>query len=98
MTYAVGSTGLSLQHNCRRVHMLEAPYNEGIMSQALGRVRRLNNPFPVVFVYEYFVQNTIDDQIVARNLRKAIPQAMAGMNSAIFTDNDESVGTVDVGE
>ena len=84
MTYAVGSTGLNMQQRCRRVHVVEAAHNLGALWQGLGRARRLGNPYPVVYLYEYYVENTFDDRAVWRNIEKAVPEAMAQLNLAIF--------------
>lgn len=98
MTYAVGSTGLNMQRKCRRVHVIEAAHNLGVLTQALGRVRRLGNPSEVVYLYEYYVENTFDDKSVWRNIEKFIPEAMATLNMAIFKGLDESMGELDVGD
>ena len=98
MTYAVGSTGLNLQHRCWRVHVIESAHNLGTLAQAVGRARRLGNPSPVVYVYEYFVGNTFDDREIWRSIEKAVPEAMAELNRLIFSGEDESQGELDVGD
>lgn len=98
MTYAVGSTGLNLQKDCKRVHCLKGANNLGILSQSLGRVRRLGNPNDIVYIYEYFVKGTFDDRNVWRNIEKVVPQAIAELNRQIFYGEDEDeVGDVDLG-
>ena len=98
MTYAVRSTGLDMQHRCRQVHVVEAAYNLDAATQALGRVRRLENPSHVVYLCEYYVENTFDDRSGCKNIEKYIPEAMATLNQTIFNGGDESTGGLDVGE
>lgn len=98
VTYALGSSGLNLQYGCWRVHCLEAPHNHGVSSQALGRVRRLGNPSNLVYYYEYYVENTWDDQTIQRNIEKALPEAMAYLNEQIFNAEDDTAGGIDIGE
>ena len=97
MTYAVGSTGLNMQHRCRRVHVIEAAHNLGVLTQALGCVRRLGNPSYVVYLYEYYVENTFDDRSVWKNIEKFVPEAMATLKQTIFNGGDDSTGELDVG-
>lgn len=98
MTYAIGSTGLNMQKRCRRVHVVESAHNLGVLQQALGRARRLGNPFDVVYLYEYFVENTFDDRAVWKNIEKAVPEAMAHLNLQIFHGGDDSEGEFDIGD
>lgn len=102
ITYVLGATGLNLQKDCRRIHMIEVASNLGIFAQALGRLRRFGNPFAIVFLYEYYVEGTFDDRNVWRPIEKAIPQAMAELNRQIFNGavkggKDEGTGSVDLG-
>lgn len=78
--------------------MIESAHNLGVLTQALGRVRRLGNPSEVVYLYEYYVESTFDDLSVWRNIEKFISEAMATLNLAIFIGGDESTGELDVGD
>lgn len=97
ITYAIGSTGLNLQKDCHRVHLVEGATNLGTLGQSIGRVRRLGNPSSVVYVYEYYVNGTFDSKNVWRNIEKAVPQAMAELNRQIFYGEEgASDGTIDI--
>ena len=99
MTYVLGSTGLNLQKDCRRIHLIEIASNLGSLGQSLGRVRRFGNPYGVIYLYEYYVEGTFDDRNVWKAIEKAVPQAMAELNRQIFKgDNDEGTGAVDLGD
>jgi len=80
---AVGSTGLNMQKRCRRVHLIGSAHSLGFLRQAFGRVRRLGDPWDVVYLYEYCVENTFDDRTVHRNIEKVVPEAMAVMQNRI---------------
>ena len=97
VTYAVAAVGLNLQHKCWRVHLIESAHNMGTQTQALGRAVRVGNPSPVVWLYEYFVEDTFDSTAIWRNIEKAIPQAMAELNRSLFPGDSEG-GTVDIGD
>lgn len=98
-TYAVGSAGLNLQAKCWRVHMIESAHNLGVQAQALGRAVRVGNPSAVVWLYEYYVAETFDQQSIWRNIEKAVPQAMAELNRRIFSGSDDSGEfSVDLGD
>lgn len=76
---------------------IESAHNIGVLAQALGHVRGLGNPSDVVYLHEYHVQGTFDDRSVWRNIEKAIPEAMAQLNLAIFNGDDEGEGLIDIG-
>ena len=99
-TYAVGATGLNLQERCRHIHIFECAHNLGIYRQAVGRGVRIGNPYPLVYLMEYFVANTFDDATIRRNVDKALPQAMAEINRRIFNNADDvdRHATVDLGD
>ncbi len=65
-TFAVGSTGPNIQQKCWRVHMIESAHNLGAQAQALGRALgralRVGNPSSVVWLYEYFVDDSFDSR------------------------------------
>ncbi|KAI4124020.1 MAG: hypothetical protein LQ341_007121 [Variospora aurantia] len=98
--YALAGFGLNLQKDCWRIHAIECAWNLAALEQAIGRIRRLGNPQPIVYVYEYIVPGTFDDKAIQRNIEKAIPQAMAELNRQIFfgKDTDDGTGSVDVGD
>ena len=64
MTYVLDSTGLNLQKHCRRIHLIEIASNLGSLGQSLGRVRRLDNSYDVIYLYEYYVKGIFDDRSV----------------------------------
>ncbi|KAL8651507.1 MAG: hypothetical protein Q9210_003210 [Variospora velana] len=68
--YALAGFGLNLQKDCWRIHAIECAWNLAALEQAIGRVRRLGNPQPIVYVYEYIVPDTFDDKAVQRNVEK----------------------------
>ena len=94
----MAGTGLNLQNMCWRVHIFESSTNLGVIYQAIGRVRRLGNPNDIVFVYEYSAQGTLDDIKIRRNIEKAIPEAAATLNRAIFNEDDADDGEVYIAE
>lgn len=98
-TYAVAAVGLNLQPKCWRVHLIESAHNLGTQTQALGRAVRVGNPSPVVWLYEYYVENTFDSLTIWRNIEKAIPQAMAEINRVVFAGEEgSSDDSVDLGD
>ena len=91
MTYAIKATGLNLQKNYHRVHLIKETTNFETLSQALKRYRRLGNPSLVVYVYEYYVDGTFDNKNVWRNIDKTISKVMIELNRAIFSKDESEV-------
>lgn len=96
--YGIAAVGLNFHHKCWRLHALETSHSRGVRAQTIGRTRRFGNPSQYVWFYEYFVPASFDSKAVARNLEKAIPQAMAELNREIFYGEEPGETTVDVGQ
>ena len=106
-TYSMGSVGLNLQKNCWHVIMFDPPPNIPIGVHAVGRVRRLGNPSPVVHVHEYFLKNSFNDRLNELNIRKMLPSVMAELNERLVSQGgeasdggvyDEDAEVVDLGD
>ena len=64
MIYVLNLTNLNLQKHCRRIHLIEIVSNLGSLKQSLDRVRRLDNLYNVIYLYEYYMKETFDDRSV----------------------------------
>ena len=63
----------------------------------MGRSRRPGNPSNVIYLYEYYVENSWDSKAVWRNIEKIIPEAMAVLNKQVF-DGGEGEDSMELGE
>ena len=67
--------------------------------QAVGRVRRLGNPYPVVYVWEYCVPDSFNDRLIQLNLKKALPGIMAELIRQLFhSKGEEDDESMDLGD
>ncbi|KUL90693.1 hypothetical protein ZTR_00025 [Talaromyces verruculosus] len=80
-SYYVNSAGCNLQPLCRNVHLLCTPMGLPIAAQAIGRVRRLGQT-KIVKVYEYHLEKSFDEDLISRNISKAIPALALSLNDA----------------
>ena len=88
MSYKIGNVGLNLQKACHHVHLFDPPPNDPMAYQAVGRSRRFGNPSAVVWVWEYYLQKSFNDRILALNIRKALPGLMAELSKEMFRQSD----------
>lgn len=58
----------------------------------------MGNPSGVVYVYEYYVDGTLDDLTIRRNIKKVILEAAATLNRVIFSEGEGDDADVDIGE
>ena len=59
------SEGLNLQ-TCGVLINYDMPWNPMRVEQRIGRVDRIGQEFPVIWIYNYFYQDTIEDKIYQR--------------------------------
>ena len=79
------------------MHLLETPNNPGVAIQALGRQRQSRNPAHNINYFEYYVADTMDDTRVRHNIYKAIPEARALLNKAVFFNGEDSFESFEIG-
>lgn len=79
--YYVNQTGMNLHENCGEVIMLEPATSDAIDTQSIGRVYRLNNPFPYVRVLRIVAAGTNDDVVIQKALDHSLPAIRAMMDT-----------------
>jgi hypothetical protein len=77
------SVGYNLQSKCHWAVFMDPPPSQPLGDSAAARVHRLGQTEPVEVV-TLTVPNTFNDRQIQNNLRKAIPNVMAMMDSTIF--------------
>ena len=74
--FAVGSYGLNLHHQCHHHAFFDAPPGVGARAQARGRDRRMGQQYDVE-EFDIYVKGTFQYRMIANNIEKAVPGALA---------------------
>jgi len=85
--FNVGSVELNLQTLCNHCIEFDSPPNKGIQDQAIGRLRRLNQPYTVE-KFELSVEQSFQNRQIQNSLRKAIPGALAELSVDVEETNN----------
>jgi hypothetical protein len=85
--FNVGSVGLNLQLLCNHALDFDCAPNKGAQDQAIGRLRRLNQPHSVER-FELSVYGSFQDRQIQNSIMKAIPGAMAELTLNVNEEED----------
>ena len=84
LLYTLTTLSLNFQHDYWHIYALELTYNLSILAQTIKRARRFENFNKWIYLFEYIIENTFDDKIIIKNLKKIISQIVIELNRQIF--------------
>ena len=77
---------IDLQKRCRFMHFFEFFMNNDIEEQCICRIKRIENSWNVIYIFKYYVFDTIASQSVIRNIEKCFFETSTNFNREIVDD------------
>src|SRR5207245_5766383 len=69
LTSEVGGEGIDLQKACVVINY-DLPWNPMVVEQRIGRVDRIGQESPVIYIFNFVVEESVEERILARLLRR----------------------------
>ena len=77
---------IDFQKRCRFMHFFEFFMNNDIEKQCICRIKRIENSWNVIYIFKYYVFDTIASQSVIRNIEKCFFETSTNFNREIVDD------------
>ena len=77
---------IDFQKRCRFMHFFEFSMNNDIEKQCICRIKRIENFWNVIYIFKYYVFDTIVSQSVIRNIEKCFFETSTNFNREIVDD------------
>ena len=77
---------IDFQKRCRFMHFFEFFMNNDIEKQCICRIKRIENFWNVIYIFKYYVFDTVVSQSVIRNIEKCFFETSTNFNREIVDD------------